>query len=113
MAPTVVFKNNSLQGVIGSPGGSRIICYVSRSLLDLISQNNLKKVLDAPHICSRNQIVEIETDRNTLYLEKKLSLLGQKLVKKKMTSGLNIIWKKNNVWYGGSDPRREGVAIGF
>ncbi len=113
MAPTVVFRNNSLQGVIGSPGGSRIICYVSRSLLYLISQNSLKKVLNAPHICSRNQIVEIEKDRDTLYLEKKLSLLGQKLVKKKMTSGLNIIWKKNNVWYGGSDPRREGIAIGF
>ena len=32
---------------------------------------------------------------------------------KKMTSGLNVIWKSNSLWIGASDQRREGVAIGF
>ena len=30
-----------------------------------------------------------------------------------MTSGLNIIWKKNQLWQGIADPRREGFAIGY
>ena len=32
---------------------------------------------------------------------------------KDMTSGLNIIWKKNQLWQGIADPRREGFAIGY
>ena len=32
---------------------------------------------------------------------------------KNMTSGLNIIWKKNQFWQGIADPRREGFAIGY
>ena len=32
---------------------------------------------------------------------------------KDMTSGLNIIWKKNQLWHGIADPRREGFAIGY
>ena len=33
MAPTMVFKNDQLIGVLGSPGGSRIICYVAKTLI--------------------------------------------------------------------------------
>ena len=39
MAPTIVFKDNQLIGVLGSPGGSRIICYVSKTLFYLINFN--------------------------------------------------------------------------
>ena len=37
MAPTIVFKDDQLVGVLGSPGGSRIICYVSKTLFYLIN----------------------------------------------------------------------------
>ena len=37
MSPTIVLDNNDhLIGVIGSPGGSRIICYVAEALIRLI-----------------------------------------------------------------------------
>ena len=40
--------------------------------------------------------------------------LGHKIAMKKMTSGLNIIWKgSNSKWIGASDSRREGVALGM
>ena len=39
MAPTIVFKDDQLVGVLGSPGGSRIICYVSKTLFYLINFN--------------------------------------------------------------------------
>tara|TARA_X000000950_G_scaffold284237_1_gene386895 strand:- start:809 stop:2542 length:1734 start_codon:yes stop_codon:yes gene_type:complete len=113
MAPTILFRNNSLKGIVGSPGGSRIICYVSKTIYYLIKEKNLKDVLTMPHFCSRNKNTEIEKDMNTSNLEKELSSRGHNIVKKKMTSGLNVIWKKNGLWQGGSDPRREGVAVGF
>ncbi|MBJ56682.1 MAG: gamma-glutamyltransferase [Rickettsiales bacterium] len=113
MAPTFVLKDKELHGVIGSPGGSRIICYVSKSLFYLIAyEKTLEETLKMPHFCSRNNNTEIEKDKDTYFLEKKLSGLGHNIINKKMTSGLNIIWKKNNFWYGGSDPRREGVSLG-
>ena len=113
MAPTILFRNNNLKGIVGSPGGSRIICYVSKTIYYLIKEKNLKDVLTMPHFCSRNKNTEIEKDMNTSNLEKELSSRGHNIVKKKMTSGLNVIWKKNGLWQGGSDPRREGVAVGF
>ena len=39
MAPTIVFKNDQLVGVLGSPGGSRIICYVAKTLFYIINFN--------------------------------------------------------------------------
>ncbi len=114
MAPTLVFKEKELHGVVGSPGGSRIICYVAQSLFYLITYKySVDEVLEMPHLCSRNYNSEIEENMNTINIEKKLIDMGHNLVKKKMTSGLNIIWKEKDFWHGGSDPRREGVAIGF
>ena len=61
MAPTIVFKDNQLVGVLGSPGRSRIICYVSKTLFYLINFNLiLKKSINLPHLCSRNSFSEIE-----------------------------------------------------
>ena len=66
-----------------------------------------------PHICSRNSITEIENIKKGDLISKKLSIIGHKVKRKNMTSGLNIIWRGNsNNWIGSSDLRREGVAIG-
>ncbi len=113
MSPTLVFKDDKLVGVIGSPGGSRIICYVARSLFLLIKHDkNLKSVLKTPHICSRDNTTEVEDNNEVNELALYLKGIGHSVKRKKMTSGLNIIWKRNNLWVGASDPRREGVALG-
>ena len=98
MAPTIVFKDDQLVGVLGSPGGSRIICYVSKTLFYLINfKLSIEEAINLPHLCSRNSFSEIEkTDSKSLATE--LKLLGHDIVKKEMNSGLNIIWKNRNVW---------------
>ena len=114
MAPTLVFKDQKLVGVFGSPGGSRIICYVAQTLYYLINFNmNLEEVMELPHLCSRGEKSEIEKTEIGNELSKKLAFLGHDIIRKQMTSGLNVIWKQNNHWTGASDYRREGVAIGF
>ena len=61
MAPTIVFKDDQLVGVLGSPGGSRIICYVSKTLFYLINFNlRIEEAINLPHLCSRNSFSEIE-----------------------------------------------------
>ena len=114
MAPTIVFKNDQLVGVLGSPGGSRIICYVAKTLFYIINFNvNIEEAISLPHLCSRNKFSEIEKKDFELGIYSNLKLLGHDIVKKEMNSGLNIIWKYGDFWGGASDQRREGVAIGF
>ena len=70
MAPTLIFKNNDLVGIIGSPGGSRIICYVAKTIFYLINFDlDVKEVIDLPHLCSRGSNSEIEKVREEMKLQ--------------------------------------------
>ena len=65
----------------------------------------------------RKKIENIINDanfENIFYLDKQYLQKNNHDIKyKNMTSGLNIIWKKNKFWQGIADPRREGFAIGY
>ena len=113
MAPFLVFKEEDLIGVVGSPGGSRIICYVSRILYEVLYLKiDPEQAIVKPHLCSRNKYSEVEKGFKSSKMKKKLEKINHRIKVKEMTSGLNIIWKKNNFWVGIADPRREGYAIG-
>jgi len=114
MSPTLVFKDDSLVGVFGSPGGSRIICYVAKTLYYLINFNmKLEEVMELPHLCSRGPKTEIEAVEIADTKVKSLRAMGHDVIRKQMTSGLNVIWKEKNQWTGLADQRREGEAIGY
>ncbi len=113
MSPTFIFSNDKLIGVLGSPGGSKIICYVSKVAYEILFLNAdpLSAVI-SPHYCSRNKFTELENNNIDFELEKYLKDRNHVIKYKNMTSGLNIIWKKEKYWHGIADPRREGFAIG-
>ncbi len=112
MSPTIVFNNNEVVGVLGSPGGSRIICYVAKTLYYIIHEKiSPEKAIFSPHICSRNKFTEIEERDDADLLSNSLEKKGHIITRKKMTSGINLIWRTNNTWVGVADPRREGFAI--
>jgi gamma-glutamyltranspeptidase/glutathione hydrolase len=113
MSPTFVFYNKDLRGVLGSPGGSNIICYVAKVTFEIIFLNSDPlSSINSPHYCSKGKFTEIENSKANSDLKKYLIKKGHKIKVKEMTSGLNIIWKKNSNWYGYADFRREGFAIG-
>ncbi len=62
MSPTMIFdRSNTFIGAIGSPGGSRIICYVTEAIINIIDYNlSAEEIINMPHICSRNMYTEIE-----------------------------------------------------
>ena len=114
MSPTFIFFKNELIGILGSPGGSKIICYVSKVAFEiLLLKNDPLSAVTSPHYCSRDNFTEIENSNISSDLKKYLQKKNHDIKYKDMTSGLNIIWKKNQFWQGIADPRREGFAIGY
>ncbi|HEX6959799.1 MAG TPA: gamma-glutamyltransferase [Ferrovibrio sp.] len=113
MAPTILFDaTNDLYGVIGSPGGSSIINYVTTSIWLMLDKGyGLQEAFDLPHFGSRNGPVELETDAPASW-DAALEKLGDKVRRLEFTSGLHGIVRGPHGWIGAADPRREGIAIG-
>ena len=113
MAPTIVLEDGKIVLVIGSPGGSRIIPYVSNTIVAILDWGlDVQEAVSQPHAVNRFGIYEIEEGTSLTGLKKWLQELGYEIKERPLNSGLNVILKKDGKLYGGSDPRREGIAIG-
>jgi gamma-glutamyltranspeptidase/glutathione hydrolase len=114
MAPTLVFRNNGdLHLVIGSPGGSRIINYVAKTLIATLDWNlDIQTAIALPNTGSRNGPTEIERGTDAEALAAPLRAMGHIVEISDMTSGLHGIMRDDKGWQGGADPRREGIAQG-
>ena len=62
MSPTLVFDSKGdLRMILGSPGGSQIICYVAASLVRMIDLNiSPENITEQPNICNRGFRSDIE-----------------------------------------------------
>ena len=113
MAPTIVLEDGKIVLLIGSPGGSRIIPYVSNTIVAILDWGlDVQEAVSQPHAVNRFGIYEIEEGTSLTGLKKWLQELGYEINERPLNSGLNVILKKDGKLYGGSDPRREGIAIG-
>lgn len=114
MAPTMVFNSaGKLWAVVGSPGGSRIILYVIKSLVAMIDWGmDPAQAAAFGTFGSRNGPAEIERRADLDIFALELSVLGHDVARPSMTSGLHIIRVLQDGLQGGADPRREGIALG-
>ena len=119
MAPTLVFRRNAkgktLAAVIGSPGGSRIIGYVARTLLaHLALGHDPQTAINQPHLTDHNTgHIDIEDRRDADALAEMLAAHGYSIKRRHMASGLHMITvDPDGVLIGAADPRREGIALG-
>lgn len=119
MAPTLVFDRQSgrLVAALGSPGGSQIIEYVSKTLVGLLDWNmDVQQAVGMANFGSRNGPTEVEKGLVTPGLVDALRQRGHQVAEIEMTSGTQAIMRTTRngraVWAGGADPRREGVALG-
>jgi gamma-glutamyltranspeptidase/glutathione hydrolase len=112
MSPTIVLKEGKPIYITGSPGGSNIIGFVANSLISLIDWDmNVQQSVSLPHAINRWGRYDIEDGPNANTLKEALSTMGYETQLKKYFSGINTIYIGDNL-EGGSDPRREGIAIG-
>jgi len=114
MAPTLVFDGNGrLLLAVGSPGGSRIIGYVTQTLIAMLDWGlDVQQALDLPHHVNRNGPTDLETGTPLADLEAALVALGHDVRVRSLTSGLHAIAITPAGLEGGADLRREGVALG-
>ena len=119
MSPTIVFdkKTRKLVLAVGSPGGPAIINYVAKVLVGTLDWGlNVQQAISLPNFGSRNGPTELEAGRFSPAVHDALKARGHQIRSYDMNSGLHGIQRLTihgqQFWFGGADPRREGVAKG-
>ncbi len=114
MSPFMVFdKDDNLMMVIGSPGGSRIINYVAKTMLGVLEWNlDIQEAISLPHFVNRNGTTDLEQNTDAEKLKEALEAKGHKVSVRDLNSGLHGIMRTKNGLEGGADPRRVGKAQG-
>ncbi len=114
MAPTIVLDaQGKLFMVTGSPGGSRIILYVIKSIVCVIDWRcSAAEAAELVNFGSRGSALEVESGFAGARLGMAMWIRGHKISPQLMTSGLHIIVARDGGYEGAADPRREGIAAG-
>ncbi|MEP6018372.1 MAG: gamma-glutamyltransferase [Paracoccaceae bacterium] len=112
MAPTIVMKDGAPVLAIGSPGGSRIIGYVAKTIIAWADWGmDVQQAVDLPHAVNRFGTYDVEAGTTAEELAGPLTDMGFETNARALTSGLHLI-EIGDVLKGGADPRREGIALG-
>lgn len=113
MSPTLILDDDGdLFAAIGSPGGSRIIAYVTQTIIGLIDwQLDMQSAIDLPRHVNRNGPIELEDQTDLVGRVKDLEALGHKVDVKSLMSGLHGVRVHDGALDGGADKRREGVVL--
>lgn len=119
MAPTLVFDKASNQLVMsgGSPGGALIIHFTAKTLYGVLNWGMTpQQAINLPNFASLNGPSILEEKRFPPATVEALRARGAEVREAAMTSGLQAITRGQAhgqmFWFGGADPRREGVVMG-
>ncbi|MFN4104156.1 MAG: gamma-glutamyltransferase [Tepidimonas sp.] len=115
MSPTLVFdrRDGRLVMSAGSPGGALIIHYTAKTLLGTLAWGlNAQQAIDLPNFGSTNGPTLLEKGRFPAATVQALQARGHEVREMDMTSGLQAIQRTGSGWFGGADPRREGLVMG-
>jgi gamma-glutamyltranspeptidase/glutathione hydrolase len=115
MSPTLVFDKATGQLLMsgGSPGGALIIHYTAKLLTGTLHWGlNAQQAIDLPNFGSLGGPTLLEAQRFKRTSVEALTTRGHEVREMEMTSGLQAIERTPKGWFGGADPRREGVVQG-
>lgn len=115
MAPTLVFDkaNGQLLMSGGSPGGALIIHYTAKLLYGTLNwELDAQQAINIPNFGNMNGVTLLEDQRFPAATVESLRQPGAQVREVPMTSGLQAIQRTPSGWFGGADPRREGVVRG-
>ena len=115
MSPTLVFEKDSgkLKMTGGSPGGAVIIHYTGKLLIGTLQWGlNTQQAISLPNFSSLNGPTILEEKRFPDSTIKALQAKGHEVRETPLPSGLQAIEVTPQGFFGGADPRREGVVMG-
>ena len=97
---------------MGSPGGSRIINYVSQTIIGVLDwQLNPQEAINLPKVTNRNYVTTLERGTAALSMQPMLEAKGHTVHIRDLNSGLHAIELTKSGLVGGADPRREGLVL--
>lgn len=115
MSPTLVFDKASGQLVLsgGSPGGALIIHFTAKTLYGVLNWGlNTQQAINLPNFASLGGPTLLETQRFDATTIESLKARGHEVVEVALPSGLQAIQRTATGFFGGADPRREGMVLG-
>jgi len=114
MSPMLVFDDSGKVVLsVGTPGGSRIIGYVVKTLIGVLDWGmDIQQAINLPNFVNRNGATELEQGTELEALRIPLEAMGHEVKTFEWKSGLQGVSVVNGAFVGGADPRREGVVLG-
>ncbi len=115
MSPTLVFdrRTGRLLMSLGSPGGPAIIHFTAKALVGSLQWGlDAQRAIDLPNFGSFNGPTVLEAGRFAPATVAALKARGHQVVETELPSGLQALQRTPTGWFGGADPRREGVVMG-
>jgi len=119
MAPTLVFDKATNELVMsgGSPGGALIIHFTAKTLYGTLNWGMTpQQAINLPNFGSTNGPTILEEKRFPVTTVDALKARGHEVREMPMTSGLQAITRGQahgaRFYFGGADPRREGIVMG-
>jgi gamma-glutamyltranspeptidase/glutathione hydrolase len=113
MSPVIVFDvDGDFELATGSPGGTSIIAYVSKTLVGMLDWGlTPQQAIELPNVVARGDVVRVE-ESFPADIADALRAMGFTLdANRTENSGLHIIRRLDDgTLTGGADPRREGVV---
>lgn len=115
MSPTLIFDQESgeLLASVGSPGGAAIIHYTAKAIVGMYDWGlNAQEAINVPNFSNFNGPSVLEENRYSEEIIRLLIAMGHEITERAQTSGLQAIQVTETGYFGGADPRREGVVMG-
>ena len=113
MSPTLVFdeRDGRLLMSVGSPGGGMIIHFTAKMLVATQQWGlNVQEAINLPNFVQVVGPLWLEQGRYPAPMIDRLKALGHRIEERDLTSGIQAIERTPQGWFGGADPRREGVV---
>ncbi|HOP06239.1 MAG TPA: gamma-glutamyltransferase [candidate division Zixibacteria bacterium] len=117
MSPTIVFRSGKPCLVLGSPGGSKIITTVAQTIINIERFGmSLQEAVDQPryHHQWLPDIVYLEEGKFSIQTKQGLIGMGH-VIKERTPFGdvQAIMIRSDGLYEGASDPRENGLALGY
>lgn len=118
MTPTIILKDGNPFLIVGSPGGSTIMTVVLQVVLNVLDFNmNIQRANDAPRIHHQWLPDRIDYEPFGLAEDVKNNLLdrGHNIGVERVLGRMDaiIIDQMNGIYYGATDKRGYGAAVGY
>jgi gamma-glutamyltranspeptidase/glutathione hydrolase len=115
MSPVFVFdrRDGTLVAVAGSALGAHIIPAVARTLVASLQWGlHPQDAVAQPNVSALNGPTLLEAGRFDAAVVQALRERGHEVIEQPLPTGLGLLVRRDGVWHGGADPRREGVVRG-